>query len=260
MHSFKHQHKHHIQIWLALILVSLLSGFVAFYPEDHNRKLVKLHNSSSDKIVTSTAESIDYSIQNEEYLNVTSTEIEKNAKYREEIGEGYSDEIEKVYDSLYKKEENPKITITRGHQEAEVENDAVTIISDKTFEDHEIPVYSTKDATDEVKEDTNTENEIDFISVTLKIEGKEYLAELHPGVNVYDLMDRVREETGLTFSGREYSGLGFFVDEINSLKNSPFHGKYWIYYINGVIAKQGISQYYLNHDDIIEWKYEEETL
>lgn len=58
----------------------------------------------------------------------------------------------------------------------------------------------------------------------------------------------------LTFAGRDYPGMGFFVDAINGVKNAG--GKYWILYINGVSATAGVSAARVRTGDVIEWKYE----
>lgn len=69
-------------------------------------------------------------------------------------------------------------------------------------------------------------------------------------------MQIIRKDYPFTFSGKEYSGLGFFVEEINGVKNNTQEGRYWIYYINGKKAQVGISSYILKPNDIIMWKYE----
>lgn len=87
------------------------------------------------------------------------------------------------------------------------------------------------------------------------IDGLKYEAEIKPGSSVYDLMNLLKTENKINFSGKNYSGLGFFVEEINGLKNNSA-GKNWLYYTNGKPAPVGISNYLINNNDIIEWKYE----
>jgi hypothetical protein len=54
------------------------------------------------------------------------------------------------------------------------------------------------------------------------------------------------------FFGKEYSGLGFFVTEIGSLKQQD--GKYLMYSINGKEASVGVSLYVPKNGDVIVWE------
>jgi uncharacterized transporter YbjL len=74
-----------------------------------------------------------------------------------------------------------------------------------------------------------------------------------------NLMDKLQNESDFTFSGIDYSGIGFFVNEINGIKNSNQENKYWVYYLNGKSAQAGISIQKINSGDNIEWKYENST-
>jgi len=98
----------------------------------------------------------------------------------------------------------------------------------------------------------------ELISVILEVEGIEYQIHVALGGNVYDAMVQARETSDLSFEGTEFPGLGFFVEEINGLQQNPRAGKYWIYYINGKMAKVGISIYKVQTHDVISWKYEKE--
>ena len=91
--------------------------------------------------------------------------------------------------------------------------------------------------------------------VTVHIDNKDYQTEFTSSTTVYDLMTKLKSEGEVSFSGKEYSGMGFFVDEINGVKNDNLAGKYWIYYVNGQSAQVGISNYVLKPNDLIEWKY-----
>ncbi len=97
-----------------------------------------------------------------------------------------------------------------------------------------------------------------FIEATLAVEEQTYAVSLPMGSSAHDLMVKVQESSSFTFRGQEFPGLGFFIQEINGLEQSPRLGKYWIYYINGKKAEVGISAYTVNNHDIILWKYEDE--
>lgn len=80
------------------------------------------------------------------------------------------------------------------------------------------------------------------------------------GSTVFDLMIKADSQyDDFSFKGREFSGLGFFVEQINGLAQDKEKGFYWIYYVNGKKAPVGISQYKLKNNDIITWKYEAEN-
>ena len=97
-----------------------------------------------------------------------------------------------------------------------------------------------------------------LIEATLVVGEKTYALSLPEGSSVYDLMVKARTTSDLTFRGQEFPGLGFFIQAIDGLEQSPRLGKYWIYYINGKKAEVGISAYTVNNHDIILWNYEDE--
>lgn len=96
------------------------------------------------------------------------------------------------------------------------------------------------------------------ITATLAVEGRTYQVSLPEGSSAYDFMVKAQETSNFQFGGKEFPGLGFFIQEINGLEQSPRAGKYWIYYINGRKAEVGISAYTVNDHDIILWRYEDE--
>lgn len=58
----------------------------------------------------------------------------------------------------------------------------------------------------------------------------------------------------LSFSGRDFPGLGFFVEEINGTRSAD--GYYWILLINGKKSDRGVSSARVERGDTIEWRYE----
>lgn len=97
-----------------------------------------------------------------------------------------------------------------------------------------------------------------LIEAELKVADKTYLVSLPKESSVYDLMAKAQETSDFQFRGKEFPGLGFFIQEINGLEQGPRLAKYWIYYINGKKAEVGISAYTVNDHDIILWEYEDE--
>jgi len=96
----------------------------------------------------------------------------------------------------------------------------------------------------------------DIVPVILKILNQEYSIKIAEHSTVYDLMKKMADESKITFSGNEYASMGYFVDTINGIKNDVKADKYWIYYLNGQSAKIGISNYIIQDNDLITWKYE----
>jgi len=96
------------------------------------------------------------------------------------------------------------------------------------------------------------------IKAVMLINGVKYEAEVKAGASAYDLMNELKQNGKISFSGKNYSGLGFFVEEINGLKNNPL-AENWIYYVNGNPAPVGISNYLIKNDDVLEWRYEKKS-
>lgn len=96
------------------------------------------------------------------------------------------------------------------------------------------------------------------IKAVMLISGSKYATEVKPGNSVYEMMNLLKNENKINFSGKDYASLGFFVEEINGLKNNPA-GKNWLYYVNGRPAQVGVSYYLIKANDIIEWKYENKS-
>ena len=94
-------------------------------------------------------------------------------------------------------------------------------------------------------------------SATLEVNGQNYKVNFaEEKIVLKDLMDKLQAESDFRYSGKNYSSLGFFVEEVNGVKNT---NKYWVYYLNGVSAKAGISTQKINSGDNIKWSYENST-
>ena len=89
---------------------------------------------------------------------------------------------------------------------------------------------------------------------TLQINGVSYKDEITKPTNVYDFMSQLRSEGKINFTEVNYTGMGKFINEINGVKNS--NSQSWIYYVDGIEAQIGISNYKINPGDVVSWKYE----
>ncbi|MBI2098684.1 MAG: DUF4430 domain-containing protein [Candidatus Wildermuthbacteria bacterium] len=97
-----------------------------------------------------------------------------------------------------------------------------------------------------------------LIRATFLAVGQEYEVWLPEGATAYDLMASAAESSEFEFRGRNFWEMGFFVEEINGIVQDRKEKMYWIYYINGEKALVGVSQYVIQTNDVIEWKYEKE--
>jgi len=114
-----------------------------------------------------------------------------------------------------------------------------------------------------IKEGINTKIESKVllpknIKVTLEVLDKKYDIEVKDNANVFEVMQELQKESPplntFNFKYKEHIGLGVFIEEINGIKGGD--GSYWMYYVNGISANVGVSNYKINNGDIISWKYE----
>lgn len=86
------------------------------------------------------------------------------------------------------------------------------------------------------------------------VEGDKVVVPVYTEGTVLDAM-RAFEATGaFRFGGKEYTGLGFFVEEVQGV--TPLRGRYWILYVNGEKAGTGVSEARVLPGDTIEWRIE----
>jgi len=95
------------------------------------------------------------------------------------------------------------------------------------------------------------------IQVVLEVPEKRYELVVAQASTAYQVLQAAQEQ-GLDFKGRNFLGMGFFIEEINGQRENPRFQKYWIYYINSKKATVGVSTYIVQPNDIISWKYEDE--
>lgn len=95
------------------------------------------------------------------------------------------------------------------------------------------------------------------IAVEILANGALYPAEIPVGSTAYDAMRAASASSAFTFSGKDFGGdLGFFVESINGISPESGENRYWTLYINGAVAKVGVSSYIVQNNDILEWKLE----
>ncbi|MCX6757517.1 MAG: DUF4430 domain-containing protein [Candidatus Nomurabacteria bacterium] len=91
--------------------------------------------------------------------------------------------------------------------------------------------------------------------ITLKIADTNINLPIQNNSSLYDILLAGQNAGQINFTGKNYSGMGFFISSIGNLKEG--NGKYLIYYINGIEANLGISSYVPKVGDVVEWKLSE---
>ena len=191
MKEFATKHKHHLTLWIVLLIVTAVSGYFAFFYQ-----LQDNNTSAQQHISTTTVKT----------------------------------------DNLEEKSDTNVYTIVDFLSQPKQESEPAIII-----------------VTNSLNTATNT------LSVTLEVNEQKYTLVYTNGDSLYDAMKKLQTNTDFRFSGRDFGGsLGYFVEEINGVKNDGSKGKYWVYSINGEKAKIGVSNYTIKSKDIITWTYEDE--
>ncbi len=110
-------------------------------------------------------------------------------------------------------------------------------------------------ATSSTAKQENKENLATFEFISPSNEKKLQIA-IAENETVYQAMLRLKQEQGLSFEVKDYSGIGAFVESIDGLANNPKENQFWIYYLNGKVATMGISLTKVHYNDLITWRYE----
>ena len=104
----------------------------------------------------------------------------------------------------------------------------------------------------------NSRNYVDEVSMTIissnwSIEYKNISTE---NVTVADFLLECAYKNNFTVEKDFWSGYdSFFIVAINNIHNGE-DGKYWQYYINGNFSDVGCSNYLLDDNDVVEWRFE----
>jgi len=83
---------------------------------------------------------------------------------------------------------------------------------------------------------------------------KSFVLPLDNGETVYDFLKTLADQNQIQLEAQE-SSLGILIQAINGFTNGQ-DNKYWIYYINGQMAQEGVSTQKVKVDDKIEFKFE----
>ncbi len=116
---------------------------------------------------------------------------------------------------------------------------------------------SSKKVTSKISEVKEIIPEVDTNKISIKIivEDKVYESRASEGVSIYQSMVYLSTQNkNFTFTSKDYSGMGMFVDSINGVQGNE--GKYWVYYLNDKKASVGISKNFLKEGDTVRWERE----
>jgi hypothetical protein len=100
--------------------------------------------------------------------------------------------------------------------------------------------------------DTITNENIQKDFVNLIAGDKNINLQITQGQTLYEILQNGENKKLISFDGKEYTGIGFFMTSIGNLHQE--NAKYLMYYVNGIEASLGISQYVPKSGDLIEWK------
>lgn len=103
-----------------------------------------------------------------------------------------------------------------------------------------------KEIKQEIKKENNSSINLVFGSDNLDLQFK-------AGSSLFEVLRQAAADKKLTLVSKEYPPMGFFVTQIGNLKDGD-QGKHLFYYINGVEASIGVSNYIPQDKDVIEWK------
>ena len=95
----------------------------------------------------------------------------------------------------------------------------------------------------------------EFLHAALSVSEKSYDLKFHDGETLYQAMRRLEGEGALSMEGKNFSGLGFFIEGFDGVRSG--NGKYWLYSVNGVKASVGVEGYRPRAGDTIVWTFEE---
>ncbi|MFW6110043.1 MAG: DUF4430 domain-containing protein [Patescibacteria group bacterium] len=106
-------------------------------------------------------------------------------------------------------------------------------------------------------EEENILREEEKETATLVIaDGDEVLQEIEVSLEKEDTVLALMNRADLDFEYEEYN-TGVLVTSISGLENNAEEGKYWIYYVDGEKGDSGASDYVVQPDQVIKWRFEE---
>lgn len=74
--------------------------------------------------------------------------------------------------------------------------------------------------------------------------------------NVFDVLNTLSIDNKIMLAYKDYGGdLGVFIQSIDSVPGEGTNDKWWQFWVNNVYSTSGVSSYYVNSGDVIEFKF-----
>lgn len=145
------------------------------------------------------------------------------------------------------------LSIKNDNKIVETSNPNKKVLENKVLENHDITnsnqVINSKQ---EIKSAVIKQPVVAKISSTIIVGDLKLEESFEAGKSVYDILKMEKEKGKLNLVSKEFSGMGFFVSEIGSLKENK--NKHLIYFVNGKSPSVGISAYILKDKDVVSWE------
>lgn len=101
----------------------------------------------------------------------------------------------------------------------------------------------------------HSEIKTSHLSTKIPVDAHEYVIPIVATGTVLEAMDQyAAADPQFSFSGREFSGLGFFIEAINEKQNA--NGFYWTLIINDELSEHGASMAEVGPGSTVLWRYQ----
>jgi len=85
----------------------------------------------------------------------------------------------------------------------------------------------------------------------------EYSVVITENVTVADFLIECADHNDFTIQKKYWTGYkSFLIEAINDIENGD-DDRYWQYYVNDKFADVGCSNYFLDDNDVVEWRFEQ---
>lgn len=125
----------------------------------------------------------------------------------------------------------------------------------KFLQDNSLPPRMSAQGADFLSPSQENNTPVDFV-IAFPQETRTLKLNVPKESTVYDAMKILSRAYNLDVQFKEFSGLGAMVQSIGGVESDTHANTFWIYYINGSLAKAGISSVKINSHDVIKWNYE----
>lgn len=93
------------------------------------------------------------------------------------------------------------------------------------------------------------------VEQVLRADGGAVIVPITASGTVLQAMEQSTAHGDMAFTGKEFPGLGFFVESINGVSEDDV--RHWMLYVNGTRASLGASSQYVVPTDTVLWRFED---